>query len=268
MALWCVLAASALTAPPSPAAAAPLPELVLRARVLKIELNRLPRGTRHFIVRTRVLRVVRGAFSGRRFDFRIHSPARAGLAVGQLVFLRARPAGSGYLVDEGAIGPLRADPGARIYHLPGCKDYRCPGCTRSFDTVRAAAGAGFKGHAACTSGAAPAPVPSSQPTSAPATPAAPATPPGPPKQPWSRELVCKRHRDCVFAFHACKPCPVCAPSGPVWRWVTNRRTYQRQRAHRRRHPVRCAACRRCPPGEGSARLGTRPICVRGQCTVR
>jgi hypothetical protein len=88
--------------------------------------------------------------------------------------------------------------------------------------------------------------------------------PARPQLPWSRERICKRHRDCVFSYHFCSPCPACKPT---WRSVTNRKTFNRERARYRRHPMKCAKCQSCPDG-GSHWLGSKAVCVKGQCEVR
>jgi endonuclease YncB( thermonuclease family) len=90
----------------------------------------------------------------------------------------------------------------------------------------------------------------------------PSVPP-PPELPWSADRICKVHRDCVFAYHFCRPCPACKPR---WRGVTNRWTYARHKAKAERQKPRCARCRRCPDGK-SYWLGTKARCVKGQCVA-
>lgn len=51
-------------------------------------------------VTLRVERVLAGRFEGERFAFAVHSPARAGLSVGQRRTVHATPVEGGYAVDE------------------------------------------------------------------------------------------------------------------------------------------------------------------------
>jgi hypothetical protein len=77
-------------------------DLVFRATVERID--NAPLGIRgaflDWIVHTRVLEIIAGTFAGDTFAFRVHSPARAGLAVGTTCTVTARWTGSGYTVDE------------------------------------------------------------------------------------------------------------------------------------------------------------------------
>ena len=53
-----------------------------------------------WIIRTRVLEVITGDFTGEQFAFRVHSPSRAGLEVGTTCTITAVWTGTGYTVDE------------------------------------------------------------------------------------------------------------------------------------------------------------------------
>jgi hypothetical protein len=55
---------------------------------------------RDWIVRTRIEHVTSGEFTGTHFEFRVHSPSRSGLEVGQTVTVEAKPTPEGFTVDE------------------------------------------------------------------------------------------------------------------------------------------------------------------------
>jgi hypothetical protein len=57
-------------------------------------------GFLDWIIRTRVERVTTGTFEGEHFAFRIHSPSRAGLAVGTRFTLKARRVPDGFEILE------------------------------------------------------------------------------------------------------------------------------------------------------------------------
>jgi len=82
--------------------AKPMTDLVFRATVEHIECAPLgPRGRfLDWIIRTRVLEVISGTFTGEQFAFRVHSPSRAGLEVGITCTITASWVGTGYVVDE------------------------------------------------------------------------------------------------------------------------------------------------------------------------
>ncbi len=81
-------------------------------------------------------------------------------------------------------------------------------------------------------------------------------------KPWSKDKVCKRNSDCVFAY---RPCPLCPPCKPTWRAVTNRAEYRRRESFYARRRIRCMRCKPCPDGR-SKWLG-KAVCVKGQCTA-
>lgn len=85
--------------------------------------------------------------------------------------------------------------------------------------------------------------------------------PKPPRLPWSKDRVCKRHRDC--ALLPPYPCS-CPPCGDVWRVPVNQRTL---RAFERRWSVRRCKRPKCKKCKGRY-LGTRAVCVKKQCAVR
>ncbi len=77
-------------------------DLVFRGTVENIESS--PLGARgaflDWVVQMRVDAVVSGTFGGTRFEFRVHSPSRAGLRVGTTCTVTATWIGNGYRVDE------------------------------------------------------------------------------------------------------------------------------------------------------------------------
>jgi hypothetical protein len=56
--------------------------------------------TRNWVVTLEVDEVINGRFVGKRFAFRIHSPARAGIVAGKHLVVEAVPNSDGYTVDE------------------------------------------------------------------------------------------------------------------------------------------------------------------------
>lgn len=77
-------------------------DLTFRAVIEDLEVAPLAnhRVRLDWVVRTRVLHVIAGELDGQRFDFRVHSPSRAGLEVGATHTIHATWTGDGYLVDE------------------------------------------------------------------------------------------------------------------------------------------------------------------------
>jgi hypothetical protein len=87
-----------------------------------------------------------------------------------------------------------------------------------------------------------------------------AAPRSAPKLPPSPRRACRQDRDCAFWTRPCS----CPPCGKVWREVVNRKELARlQSAWARRRCARPV----CDPCEGEY-LGTKPICVAGQCTTK
>jgi hypothetical protein len=74
------------------------PDLILRAKVTKIFISPLPRSHLNFVIQTRVLRVLKGRFTGKRFDFRVHSPTKSNLRVGYTITIEAYRVPGGYRV--------------------------------------------------------------------------------------------------------------------------------------------------------------------------
>jgi hypothetical protein len=86
--------------------------------------------------------------------------------------------------------------------------------------------------------------------------------PRPPKLEYSGDRICKLDSDCVFRPD--KPCPPCPPCGTSWRQVLNKVTLKRlqQRwAEGLCNRPKCPACERTV-------LGTKTVCIKGQCSVR
>lgn len=75
-------------------------DLVLVGTVREIHSRSGACSLKNWIVVVDVARIVSGEFSGTTFSFAIHSPARAGLQVGQSYTVKATWIGAGYLVDE------------------------------------------------------------------------------------------------------------------------------------------------------------------------
>jgi micrococcal nuclease len=144
--------------------------------------------------------------------------------------------------------PVTGDVNRKVAHWFTCERSRCQGCTVHFETMEEARRAGYKAHQACLA----------------APPPGPAPPPAPPGLPWSSELRCKLHKDCTFAYSPCNACPACTP---LWRAVTNQTTYRRQEALYAGRRVKCAPCNPCPENE-THWLGTRAVCIKGQCQPR
>jgi len=84
------------------ASAAPSAQkLVLTGTVTAIsQVHARPPSRRNWAVTIRVEKVKAGKFSQPEFTFTIHSPARAGLAVGRRCTIEATWTGQGYVVDE------------------------------------------------------------------------------------------------------------------------------------------------------------------------
>lgn len=74
-------------------------DLIFTGKVVSIEIAPL-KGSRHnFVVKTRVLKVLKGSFKGTHFSFRIHSPAKWQIEVGKVLEVKAKRIPDGYLVD-------------------------------------------------------------------------------------------------------------------------------------------------------------------------
>jgi hypothetical protein len=77
-------------------------DLTFRAVVEKVECA--PIGLKgaflDWVIRTRVLEVIAGDFTGEFFAFRVHSPARSGLEAGVTCTIHAVWTGNGYTIDE------------------------------------------------------------------------------------------------------------------------------------------------------------------------
>jgi endonuclease YncB( thermonuclease family) len=140
---------------------------------------------------------------------------------------------------------------SKVFHAPGCRHYRCKNCTVVLKSPGEAVRAGYRPHKQCVGSASAAPRP------------APVAQPQPPNLPWSKDHVCKRDSDCVFAH---SPCPLCPPCKPTWRAVTSRAEYRRREDFYARRRIRCIRCKPCPDGP-SKWLGTKAVCVKGQCTM-
>jgi hypothetical protein len=96
------IAASLITQPLAGALAEPsAKKLVLTGTVTAISLfNAKPPSKRNWVVTIRVEKVKAGKFSQPEFTFTVHSPARAGLAVGRRCTIEVTWTGQGYIVDD------------------------------------------------------------------------------------------------------------------------------------------------------------------------
>ena len=75
-------------------------DLVFRAHIESIECAPLRGARLDWIIRTRVEQVIVGTFNHESFEFRVHSPSRAGLNAGMRCTITASWTGDGYVVDE------------------------------------------------------------------------------------------------------------------------------------------------------------------------
>jgi len=85
----------------SPAQAADKQEdLVFEGTVTSIKPSPIPNSIYNWIITMRVDRVVKGRFDGKKFQFRIHSPALSGLKVREKRTVEAKRTADGYTVDQ------------------------------------------------------------------------------------------------------------------------------------------------------------------------
>lgn len=92
---------SAASSPPPTASAVVGGDLRFRGTVTSIEAHQEgdEPSRNPWVVTMKVDEVLAGAFAGKTFGFRVHSPSRSGLAVGGTYTVEARWNGSGYVVD-------------------------------------------------------------------------------------------------------------------------------------------------------------------------
>jgi hypothetical protein len=74
-------------------------ELVFSGKVESIKISPLKGSRNNFIVKTRVLKVIKGSFDGSYFSFRIHSPVKSQIEVGMVLEVKAKRIPDGYWVD-------------------------------------------------------------------------------------------------------------------------------------------------------------------------
>ena len=81
-----------------------------------------------------------------------------------------------------------------------------------------------------------------------------------PARPAHKDRACRINTDCALLGTLC---PVCAPCTPTWREAGNQAAYKRIES--RRAIVDCAmpSCKGC--STDAHWLGTRAVCVKGQC---
>jgi len=75
-------------------------DLVFIGTVTEIQPAPAAHSLRNWAVVAHIDKLVSGEFSGTTFTFAVHSPARAGLRVGQTYTIKARWTAEGYIVDE------------------------------------------------------------------------------------------------------------------------------------------------------------------------
>jgi predicted secreted protein len=74
--------------------------LVFEGTVAKLEPSPLPDATQNYTITMQVTRVVKGRFKGKTFEFRIHSPTKAGLKLNEKYTVEAKRTKDGYTVDQ------------------------------------------------------------------------------------------------------------------------------------------------------------------------
>jgi hypothetical protein len=79
------------------------PDLVFTGVVTTIQPSPSKHSLQNWVVSTTVETIDSGDFKGKVFSFRIHSPAKAGLAVGKRYRFSAKKTKGGYRVNEFAI---------------------------------------------------------------------------------------------------------------------------------------------------------------------
>lgn len=75
-------------------------ELIFRGTVVRIEQGVTPDPLKNFVITARVDKVLSGSFSGKRFQFAVHSPAQSRIDLGRQYKIRAIRTKTGYTVDE------------------------------------------------------------------------------------------------------------------------------------------------------------------------
>ncbi len=74
-------------------------DLIFLGKVESIVIAPLEKSQNNFVVKTRVLKIVKGSFGGSHFSFRIHSPSKSQIEVGMELEVKAKRTQEGYLVD-------------------------------------------------------------------------------------------------------------------------------------------------------------------------
>jgi hypothetical protein len=100
LALLCVSCATTPEQSVASKPATPHSELVFLGTVTNIQQGLTGDFYKRFVVTTRVDKVLSGSFSGKQFQFAVHSPAQSGLDIGKQYTIRATRTESGYLVDD------------------------------------------------------------------------------------------------------------------------------------------------------------------------
>jgi hypothetical protein len=88
----------------------------------------------------------------------------------------------------------------------------------------------------------------------------------PPMRPPSASRRCKRDKDCVIAY---RPCGYGRTASCTTRWK-QAVNVAADRRFRKTWSIKVPACsrRRCPKGAKGRWLGTKAVCVAGQCSIR
>jgi hypothetical protein len=74
-------------------------DLVFKGKVESIEIAPLKGSRNNFVVKTRIIKVLKGSFDGTHFSFRIHSPSKSQIGVGTVLEVKAKRIPDGYWVD-------------------------------------------------------------------------------------------------------------------------------------------------------------------------
>ena len=75
-------------------------DLVFQGTVTSIKPSPIPYSLDNWIITMRVDRILKGRFDGKKFQFRIHSPAKSGLKVRAKRTVVAKRTADGYTVDQ------------------------------------------------------------------------------------------------------------------------------------------------------------------------
>ena len=167
----------------------------------------------------------------------------------------AAPSKKQHKADKAAL--YQGDTRTKVMHGPGCKEYRCKTCTALFATPGAGMRGGYKVCARC------------RPDRHFLKKVLGPPPAAPPRETRSKDRACKRDRDCALLPPA--PCG-CRPCGYTWLRSANRKhvgwllkEYAREQCDR---SVPCTPCANKDLRLLDLYLGSKAVCLKGQCTTR